>query len=69
MPQSDLIKAQWADPTLEELCNQIVPMEQFGDVAHGYFLQDNVLMRKWVVVLWGRLLVRLLHQLSFVSWC
>ena len=46
--RSDLINAQRDDPTLEELRDQIVPIEQLGDVAHGYFLQEDVLMRKWV---------------------
>ncbi|XP_055773354.1 uncharacterized protein LOC129851112 [Salvelinus fontinalis] len=45
---SDLINAQRTDPTLEELRNQIVPVDQLGDVAHSYFLQEDVLMRKWV---------------------
>ena len=48
LPRSDLIKEQRADPTLEELRDKTVSVEQFGDVAHGYFLQDDVLMRKWV---------------------
>ena len=46
--RSDLINAQRDDPTLEELRDQIVPVEQLGDVAHGYFLQEDVLMRTWV---------------------
>jgi hypothetical protein len=53
--RSDLIKEQGADPTLEELHDQTVPVEQLRDVAHGYFLQDDVLMKKWVshsVVFW-----------------
>lgn len=45
--RSDLIDAPRTDPTLEELRDQIVPVEQLGDVAHGYFLQEDVLMRKW----------------------
>lgn len=45
--RSDLINAPRTDPTLEELRDQIVPVEQLGDVAHGYFLQEDVLMRKW----------------------
>jgi hypothetical protein len=54
VPRSDIIKEQRVDPTLEELRYQIVPVEQLGGVAHGYFLQEDVLMRKWVmvVVLW-----------------
>jgi hypothetical protein len=47
VPRSDLIKEQWADPTLEVLRDQIVPVEQLGDVAHGNFFQADVLM-KWV---------------------
>lgn len=39
VPRSDLIKEQRADPTLEELRDQIVPVEKLGDVDHGYFLQ------------------------------
>ncbi|XP_055721489.1 uncharacterized protein LOC129813225 [Salvelinus fontinalis] len=46
--RSDLINAQRTDSTLDELRDQIVPVEQLGDVAHGYFLQEDVLMRKWV---------------------
>jgi hypothetical protein len=46
--RSDLINAQRADPTLEELHDQIVPVEQLGDGAHGCFLQEDDLMRKWV---------------------
>ncbi|XP_055788765.1 uncharacterized protein LOC129861392 [Salvelinus fontinalis] len=45
---SDLVSAQRTDPTLEELRDQIVPVEQLGDVTHCYFLKEDVLMRKWV---------------------
>uniref|UniRef100_A0A674E7Q6 Gypsy retrotransposon integrase-like protein 1 n=1 Tax=Salmo trutta TaxID=8032 RepID=A0A674E7Q6_SALTR len=48
VPRSDLIDAQRTDSTLEKLRDQIVPVEQLGDVAHGYFLQEDVLMRKWM---------------------
>uniref|UniRef100_A0A4W5JE97 Gypsy retrotransposon integrase-like protein 1 n=1 Tax=Hucho hucho TaxID=62062 RepID=A0A4W5JE97_9TELE len=48
VPRSDLIKEQQADPTLEALRDQIVPVEQLRNVAHGYFLQEDVLMRKWL---------------------
>uniref|UniRef100_A0A674APU8 SCAN box domain-containing protein n=1 Tax=Salmo trutta TaxID=8032 RepID=A0A674APU8_SALTR len=47
---SDLNNAPRMDHTLEELRDQVVPVEQLGDVAHGYFPQEDVLMRKLVSI-------------------
>nr|XP_033966242.1 uncharacterized protein LOC117466868 [Pseudochaenichthys georgianus] len=45
---SDLGKEQKNDPTLQALYSQVLPDEEFRSAARGYFLQDGLLVRKWV---------------------
>nr|XP_033964458.1 uncharacterized protein LOC117465610 [Pseudochaenichthys georgianus] len=45
---SDLGKEQKNDPTLQALYSQVLPDEEFRSTARGYFLQDGLLVRKWV---------------------
>ena len=45
---SDLVKEQKDDPTLHALYNQLLPDDEVESAAQGYFLQDGLLVRKWV---------------------
>ncbi len=44
----ELIAAQQADVSLGELFDRVLPEGEVQDSAHGYFLQDSLLVRKWV---------------------
>ncbi|XP_034064355.1 REST corepressor 1 isoform X3 [Gymnodraco acuticeps] len=46
--RSELAKQQQQEgPTLQELLSQVRPVEEIISAAHGYFLQEGVLVRKW----------------------
>ncbi|XP_030271930.1 uncharacterized protein LOC115581177 isoform X1 [Sparus aurata] len=45
---SDLIQEQKDDPTLQVLFCQVLPDHEVESAACGYFLQDGILVRKWV---------------------
>uniref|UniRef100_A0A8P4GQ49 Gypsy retrotransposon integrase-like protein 1 n=1 Tax=Dicentrarchus labrax TaxID=13489 RepID=A0A8P4GQ49_DICLA len=46
--RSDLVAEQQADPSLKVLFEQVRPENAVLDSACGYFLQDALLVRKWV---------------------
>ena len=46
--KSEWIKAQKSDSSLSSLWEQVVPRHQVGDVARGYFVHEELLVRKWV---------------------
>ena len=46
--RSDLAAEQQADSSLRELFQQVRPEGELLDSACGYFLQDSLLVRKWV---------------------
>ena len=46
--RSDLIKQQQEDPSLSEILSQLRPSSEVSSSAHGFFLQEGVLVRKWV---------------------
>ncbi|KAK0140284.1 hypothetical protein N1851_022726 [Merluccius polli] len=39
---------QQNDPTLIEMFQQVRPVEEMESVAHGYFLEEGMLVRKWL---------------------
>lgn len=45
---SELQSEQRADPSLEELFGSVLAAVKVKNVASGYFLQDGILVRKWV---------------------
>lgn len=45
---SDLVKEQQADSSLKELFDSVLSAEEARSAANGYFLQDGLLVRKWV---------------------
>ncbi|KAI3359045.1 hypothetical protein L3Q82_015431 [Scortum barcoo] len=44
----ELVKQQKNDPTLRALYNHILPEDEVESAPRGYFLQDDLLVRKWV---------------------
>lgn len=46
--QQELIAEQRADTSLSELFDQVQPTQEAKNSASGYFLQDEVLVRKWI---------------------
>uniref|UniRef100_A0A3B4UD58 Gypsy retrotransposon integrase-like protein 1 n=1 Tax=Seriola dumerili TaxID=41447 RepID=A0A3B4UD58_SERDU len=46
--RSDLVAAQQADSSLKPLFEQVRPESEMRDSACGYFLQDAMLVRRWV---------------------
>ena len=44
--QPELVREQKADPTLKELFNLVLPKSEVKNLAHGYFIEDGVLLRK-----------------------
>ncbi len=46
--RDDLIKEQKADVTLTELFDRVVPYVTIVNLPSGYFLEEDVLVRKWV---------------------
>lgn len=47
MSCSDLVMEQSADPTLKGLFDEILPVEEVRSAAQGYYIQDQLLVRKW----------------------
>lgn len=45
---SDLRSEQRADPSLEELFGSVLSASEVKNVASGYFIQDGILLRKWL---------------------
>lgn len=45
---SDLVAAQHKDPALQALFTAVMPPEEVESVANGYFMQDELLLRKWI---------------------
>ena len=45
---SELVNEQRADPTLKELFQSVFPADEVKNQAHGYLLQNELLVRKWV---------------------
>lgn len=45
---SELVNEQKADPTLKELFQSVFPADEMKNRAQGYFIQKEVLVRKWV---------------------
>lgn len=45
---AEWVKCQHADPFLSSLLNSVLPVGETKSVAHGYFLQDDLLVRKCV---------------------
>ncbi len=46
--RDDLIKEQKADVTLNELFDRVVPYVTIVNLPSGYYLEEDVLVRKWV---------------------
>ncbi len=46
--RDDLIKEQKADSTLVELFDRIVPYDTVDNLSSGYYLDEGLLVRKWV---------------------
>uniref|UniRef100_A0A3P8WEH2 Gypsy retrotransposon integrase-like protein 1 n=1 Tax=Cynoglossus semilaevis TaxID=244447 RepID=A0A3P8WEH2_CYNSE len=43
----ELIEEQKSDPSIKALFELVSPMEEMETAAQGYFVKDNVLVRKW----------------------
>ncbi len=48
LSRDDLIKEQKADVTLTELFDRVVPYVTIVNLPSGYYLEEDVLVRKWV---------------------
>ena len=46
--KAELVQEQQGDAALTELFQQVRPVEEMESVAHGYFLEDDLLVRKWL---------------------
>uniref|UniRef100_A0AAQ5ZP60 Gypsy retrotransposon integrase-like protein 1 n=1 Tax=Amphiprion ocellaris TaxID=80972 RepID=A0AAQ5ZP60_AMPOC len=46
--QQELVTEQRADASLSDLFDQVQPTQEAKSSASGYFLQDEVLVRKWI---------------------
>ncbi|KAJ0033824.1 hypothetical protein NQD34_000931 [Periophthalmus magnuspinnatus] len=44
---NDLVQEQRNDPTLRDAFDLVVPEAQIASMANGYFVQNDVLFRKW----------------------
>lgn len=45
---AELVAEQRSDPSIKELLETAVPVAEVKDKAHGYFLDNGLLVRKWV---------------------
>uniref|UniRef100_A0A8C1I8K6 Gypsy retrotransposon integrase-like protein 1 n=1 Tax=Cyprinus carpio TaxID=7962 RepID=A0A8C1I8K6_CYPCA len=45
---SELLQEQQLDSSLHQLFERVMSPEEIRNVAHGYFLQDGILVRKWI---------------------
>ena len=43
----DLVMEQSTDPTLKGLFDQVLPAEEVRSAVQGYYIQDQLLVRKW----------------------
>lgn len=48
IPREEWVKSQQADPSLSNLLDSVLSEGEMRSVAHGYFLQNELLVRKWV---------------------
>ncbi len=48
MSRDDLINEQKADSTLVELFDRMVPYDTIVSLSSGYYLEEGLLVRKWV---------------------
>ena len=48
IPRSELVSEQTADPTLTELFKMVLPENEVKNLAQGYFIENGVLLRKWL---------------------
>ena len=48
LSKSELIVAQQEDPELKLLFREVKPRDEMESLARGYFLLDDVLVRKWI---------------------
>lgn len=48
MSHADLIQEQQEDPALSNLFQQVQPAEEVQSVVHGYFLEECMLVGKWL---------------------
>uniref|UniRef100_A0A3B5QLU2 Gypsy retrotransposon integrase-like protein 1 n=1 Tax=Xiphophorus maculatus TaxID=8083 RepID=A0A3B5QLU2_XIPMA len=46
--QNDLGQEQRSDPTIQHLFQSALPAEEMQNHAHGYFVENKVLLRKWM---------------------
>lgn len=46
--RAELAAEQQLDSSIKQLLEAVVPLAEVKDKAHGYFLQQGVLVRKWV---------------------
>lgn len=46
--KAELVQEQQGDAALTELFQQVRPVEEMESVAHGYCLEDDLLVRKWL---------------------
>ena len=46
--RSELADQQRKDPSIQELLAQVRPESEMSSAVHGYFLQEGVLVRKWL---------------------
>lgn len=46
--REDWVKSQKADASLSALWDGVLPAEKVRDVAQGYFVQEDLLVRKWL---------------------
>lgn len=70
VPREEWVKSQRADPSLSTLLECVLPGGEIRNVAHGYFLQNELLVWKWVPCegdFVGE--IRSLCLKSLVTWC
>lgn len=48
MSKSELVAEQENDSSLKELFDKVLPLGEINSSAHGYFLHEGLLFRKWV---------------------
>ena len=46
--KAELVQEQQMDPTLTELFQHVCPVEEMESVVQGYFLEDDMLVKKWL---------------------
>ena len=48
VPRAEWVKSQHTDPSLSKQFDSVLTGDKIENVAHGYFLQEELLVRKWV---------------------